>query len=318
MTCLETVVVTVSDGEFAGRGEATGVDYLNETVASMTKQLEAIRPILQREVCRERLQGLLPVGGARNALDCALWELEAKRAGQPVWRIAGLSELKPLLTTVTIGADDPAAMAGLASSYPAARAIKLKLTGEPEDAERVLAVRAARPEVWLGVDGNQGFERAHFHKLLPRLIEAGVELIEQPFPIGHEPLLKELESPIRVAADESAQGLSDLRGLVDRFDMVNIKLDKCGGLTEALAICQVAHGIGLDLMVGNMVGTSLAMAPAFIVGQLCEVVDLDGPLLLERDRLPGVRYEEGLIHCQECVWGSSGTRSAGSLSRSQK
>jgi L-alanine-DL-glutamate epimerase-like enolase superfamily enzyme len=195
-------------------------------------------------------------------------------------------------------------MARDASNYTQAKAIKIKLTGEPVDADRVRAVRAARPDVWLGVDANQGFTRASLAILMPLLVEAKVELVEQPFKIGQEALLDGLNSPIPIAADESVQGLADLPDVVGRFNVVNIKLDKCGGLTEGLAMAREAHRLGLDVMIGNMIGTSLAMAPSFLVGQLCQVVDLDGPIFLKNDRTPSVRYENGSVSCPEAVWGA--------------
>jgi L-Ala-D/L-Glu epimerase len=164
-------------------------------------------------------------------------------------------------------------------------------------------VRTARPEVWLAVDANQGFDRAHLQRLMPVLQQCGVGLIEQPFPVGQEPTLEELRSPIGIAADESAQVSEDLSRLVGRFTAVNIKLDKCGGLTEGLRMAAAARHLGLETMVGNMVGTSLAMAPAYLVGQSCQIVDLDGPLLLSRDRPARVSYERGYLSCDERVWG---------------
>jgi len=237
----------------------------------------------------------LPPGGARNAIDCALRELEAKSAGKPVWKLAGLDAPKPLLTTYTIGASSAAVMAAGARAFTAARAIKLKLTGEPDDADRVKFVRAARPEVWLGVDANQGFTRSSLEHLMPTLIEARVSLIEQPFKIGQESLLEGFDSPIPVAADESLQSLRDLPALARCVQIVNIKLDKCGGLTEALAMACEARKLGLGVMVGNMVGTSLAAGPSFVLGQLCDVVDLDAPLFLTRDREPSIVYRNGEV-----------------------
>jgi L-Ala-D/L-Glu epimerase len=201
------------------------------------------------------------------------------------------------------GADTPEKMAAAASAYTGARALKLKLTGEPSDAERARAVRAARPQVWLGVDANQGFSHASLARLMSTLVDTRMALIEQPFPIGQEWLLDGFDSPIPVAADESAQSPQDLPGVVGRFRVVNIKLDKCGGLTEALAMARPAQALGLKAMVGNMLGTSPAMAPAFLVGQRCEVVDLDGPVLLKADRAMAVRYEHGSVSCPQALWG---------------
>lgn len=305
MDNLEVISVRLEDSHgFLGHGEAAGVDYRpDDTLSCMLQQLERVRPMVETGLDPRQLQTLLPAGGARNALDCALWDLLAHRAGRPAWQLAGLRAPRALLTTYTIGATDPAGMAQRAKGFATARAIKLKLLGEPADAERVRAVREQRPDVWLGVDANQGFSRAHFDALLPTLIEARVALIEQPFKVGAEPPVADLRSPIPVAADESVQDLADMRRLRGHFDVVNIKLDKCGGLTEALAMAREAPSLGFSVMVGNMVGTSLAMAPAFLVGQLCEVVDLDGPILLLGDRAQRVRYADGRIECDAAVWG---------------
>jgi len=252
------------------------------------------------------LRSLLPPGGARNALDCALWELESRRARTPVWQLAGVETPRPLLTTFTVSANEPAAMAEVARSYAGARAIKLKLTGDlAADIERVHKVRAVRPEVWLGVDANQGYKRDTLDRLLPELKEARVSLLEQPCPRGEEAELDGIDHTIPIAADESVLGLDDVEALAGRFDVVNIKLDKCGGLTEGLLIAARARALGMKVMVGNMIGTSLAMAPAFILGQHCDVVDLDGPIFLQQDRSPGVVYRDGLIHCDDLVWGYS-------------
>ncbi|MGH8236704.1 MAG: dipeptide epimerase [Steroidobacteraceae bacterium] len=301
---IDVVMVTLESDGHTGRGEASGVYYRKDDDApGMARQIETVRPQIEVGIDRGSLQRLLPAGGAGNAVDCALWDLEAKQTDQAAWQIAGLDRPRSLLTTFTVGAGDPEKMAADARAYGHAKALKLKLTGQPVDADRVCAVRAARPDVWLGVDANQGFTRSLLDQLLPVLVQARVQLIEQPFAAGQEAQLKGLNSPIAIAADESAQGLGDLPGLVGRYDVVNIKLDKCGGLTEGLAMARTARQLGLDVMVGNMVGTSLAMAPAFVVGQLCSVVDLDGPVLLSRDRSPSVHYENGRISCPEELWG---------------
>jgi L-alanine-DL-glutamate epimerase-like enolase superfamily enzyme len=304
---LEVVVAAVTRGGLTGRGEAAGVDYRGDTPDSMLAQLEGSRAAIEAGVTREQLPQSLPAGGARNALDCALWELESLEARTPVWQLAGLPRPQPLVTTCTIGADGAEAMAARALEYREASALKLKLTGEREDAARVRAVRAARPQVWLGVDANQGFDLEHVRALMPALVEARVALIEQPFAVGREPPLAELRSPIPVAADESAQVPGDLAGLVGRFDTINIKLDKCGGLSEALRMATLARQLGFDTMIGNMLGTSLAMAPAWLVGQGCRVVDLDGPLLLASDRDHAAVYSGGTIRCDEGVWGYDST-----------
>jgi L-alanine-DL-glutamate epimerase-like enolase superfamily enzyme len=302
---IETVLVTLRANGLSGRAEAAGVYYRDDTVEAMLTTIESVRPQIEAGIDRRTLAERLPAGGARNALDCALWDLDAKRAGRPAWALAGLDEPRPLVTTTTMSAREPEAMAAEALTFPDARAIKLKLTGQPEDAARVRAVREARPDVWLAIDANQGFTRASLAHLLPTLIESRVELVEQPFPVGREDWLDDIDCPIDVAADESAQDSADIARLARRFDVINIKLDKCGGLTEGLAMAARARKAGLKLMVGNMAGTSLAMAPAFVLGQLCDVVDLDGPLFLEHDRSPSVVYENGCVRSPQAVWGGS-------------
>lgn len=308
---LDVLLVTLEREGHIGRAEAAGVYYKNDTPASMLRQLEAVHPTIETGLTRDMLKYLLPPGGARNALDCALWDLEAKVTARSAWEMAELEKPRPLLTTFTCGADTPEKMAAAAKAYGEAGALKLKLTGEAPDIDRVRAVREARPDVWLGVDGNQGFTtRAALEKLLPVLVEVRVALIEQPFPVGEEALLEGLQSPIPIAADESVQSLVDIPSLVGRVQVVNIKLDKCGGLTEALAMARAARELGLELMVGNMLGTSLAMAPAYLVGQLCRVVDLDGPVFLKIDRKSPVRYANGFIICPEELWGGRAKESA--------
>lgn len=298
------VVVTLGDGLHAGRGEASGVYYLNDDVDAMVAALEPVREALSRGMSRAELQAALPPGGARNAADCALWELDARRAGVPVWKLAGLPEPQPLSTTFTLGAEEPAMMAAAALAYRDAKALKLKLTGELDlDIARVRAVRGARRDCWIGVDANQGFAIGELDALIGVLVECKIALLEQPLARGCEADLDGVDSPIPIAADESALTLDDVDALVGRFDTVNIKLDKSGGLTEAIAIARRARSLGLDVMVGNMVGSSLAMAPAFLLGQLCDVVDLDGPTFLAADRIPGIRYADGMIHCGPEVWG---------------
>ena len=300
----DLVIVTLRDGSHRGRGEASGVYYLKDDPQKIVATIEAHRARIEQGIDRESLQKLLPPGGARNALDCALWELDAARAGRPVWELAGLRSVNPLVTTFTLGADEPAVMAEGARKYLHARALKLKLTGDLDiDIARVRAVRAARPGAWVGVDANQGYRIDALNSLIPVLVEANVSLLEQPLARGREADLQGYLSPVPIAADESVLGLADIPGLVGRFDVVNIKLDKCGGLTEALAMARKAQELGLKVMVGNMVGTSLAMAPGFVVGQLCDIIDLDGPTFLKRDCIPGATYADGKIWCGEDIWG---------------
>jgi L-alanine-DL-glutamate epimerase-like enolase superfamily enzyme len=302
----EVVVVTLDDGKHRGCGEASGVYYLGDTAQGMAVAIEAARATIERGIERTALQQLLPPGGARNAVDCALWELEAQRSGVAVWQLAGLDAPKPLVTTFTLGADDPATMAAGARKYAQARSLKLKLTGDLKvDIERVRAVRAARPDVWMGVDANQGYGIEALAALIGVLDSADVSLLEQPLKRGREADLAGFKSTIPIAADESVLTLPDIAGLVGRFSVVNIKLDKCGGLTEGLAMAHEARRLGLGVMVGNMVGTSLAMAPAFVLGQLCDVVDLDGPIFLAKDRTPSMTYTNGSAWSGEEVWGGT-------------
>jgi L-Ala-D/L-Glu epimerase / N-acetyl-D-glutamate racemase len=302
----EVVVVTIDDGLHRGRGEASGVYYLGDTAQSMVAAIEGVRGTIEAGIDRLSLQDLLPPGGPRNAVDCALWELDAKRRGVPVWQLAELPAVKPLVTTFTLGADDPAVMAAGARDYAQARSLKLKLTGELDlDIARVRAVRAARPEVWMGVDANQGYGIDALSSLIGALIPSDISLLEQPLKRGCEADLDGFTSRIPIAADESALCFSDLAGLVGRFQVVNIKLDKCGGLTEGLAMAHEARRLGLRVMVGNMVGSSLAMAPAFVLGQLCDVVDLDGPIFLAKDRTPAMVYVDGTAWSGDEVWGAT-------------
>nr|WP_295668814.1 dipeptide epimerase [Sphingomonas sp.] len=299
------VTVTLSDGIHRGRGEASGVFFLHDDVDHMVATLETTAAHTKTVGSRADLREVLPPGGARNALDCALWDLEAKRAGTPVWKLAGLGPPRPLRTTFTIGADAPAAMAETAKSYIQAKSIKVKLTGDVDlDIARVEKIRAARPDVWLGVDGNQGFTRTGLEALLPALARLDVRLVEQPLARGHDAELEGIASPIPLAGDESIVSLDDVPGAVGRFDVINIKLDKCGGLTEGLMMAAEARRLGLGVMVGTMVGTSLATAPGFLLGQVTDLVDLDGPTFLTEDVSPSVVYDGGTVWAGPEVWGS--------------
>ena len=302
-TEVEFVYVEIERDGVRGRGEAAGVYYKDDSPAQCLAEIERVAGEVERGATRADLLELLRPGGARNALDCALWELEAKLQGNTVWELAGIPEPRPVVTTYTIGADTAGVMAQGARAFSDARALKLKLTGTDADADRVRAVREARPDVWLAVDANQGFTPQSFRDLLPVLQEAHVQLVEQPFPIDRDGDMDGLNSPIAVAADESAQTSDDVPQLAGRFDVVNIKLDKCGGLTAGLAMASKARELNLGVMVGNMCGTSLAMAPAFLIGQAAGVCDLDGPLLLRDDREPRAQYAGGTIWCPDDVWG---------------
>ena len=299
------LVAELSDGMHKGYGEGAGVYYLGDDAAHMLAQAEGAREAIERGATREELQEILPAGGARNAIDCAWWDLEAKQKGRPVWQLAGLDEPRPLRSTLTLGADDPAAMAAGARALDPEAPIKVKLTGDlDDDIARLDAIRQARPDAWIGVDANQGYDIAGLPGLIPALMANGIAQLEQPLARGREADLDGFERPLPFVADESALTLADTPSLVGRFDIVNIKLDKCGGLTEGLAIAALARKHGLEVMVGNMMGSSLSMAPSYLVGQLCDVVDLDGPTFLASDREPGVRYADGKIHCGSDIWGS--------------
>jgi L-alanine-DL-glutamate epimerase-like enolase superfamily enzyme len=301
----EVVLATLDDGVHRGRGEASGIYFLGDDAAHMRAAIEEVRPAIEAGPSHDALRSILPPGGARNAIDCALWELEAARSGKPVWQLAVVPEPRPVTTTFTLSADDPEAMARIAVSYADARAIKAKLTGDlPLDIERVRAIRAARPDVWLGVDGNQGFARDDLDMLIPALVEHRVALLEQPLARGEEAALEGLASPIPIAGDESIVSLTDVAAAPGRFQVVNIKLDKCGGLTEGLLMAAEARRLGLGVMVGTMIGTSIATAPAFVLAQLCDVVDLDGPTFITEDRTPSVAYRDGTIFAGPEVWGS--------------
>ena len=303
---MPALVARMDDGMHAGRGEACGVYYFDDTPQSMRRTLEACRAEIETGVDRHGMRALLPPGGARNAVDCALWELEARRAGTSVAALAGVASPRPLLTTFTLGADDPAVVAEGARGFAQARALKLKLDGDVEaDIARIRALRGVRPDVWFGVDANQGYAPATIEPLLRELSDQEVHLLEQPFPRGSDADMEGFDCDIVLAADESVQGLDDIEALVGRFDVVNIKLDKCGGLTEGLLMAERARALGMRVMVGNMLGTSWAAAPAFVLGQQCDIVDLDGPTFISRDRTPAVSYHDGMIACSPDVWGGA-------------
>ena len=303
---FEVVRVTLADGVHQGCGEASGVYYLGDDVAHMLAVIDDVAAAVAAGLSREELRAILPPGGARNAIDCALWELEAARAGVPVWQLAGMPAPRRLRTTFTLGADAPAAMAESARGYAQARSIKIKLTGDLDlDLARVAAIRAARPDVWLGVDGNQGFVANQLGALIAGLQEHDVQLLEQPLARGCEAGLDGLRSPIALAGDESILSLADIAPSVGRYDIVNIKLDKCGGLTEGLLMAHEARRLGLGVMVGNMGGSSLAMGPGFVLGQQCDIVDLDGPVFVTNDRQPCVTYRDGDIWSGPEVWGGA-------------
>ena len=299
----DVVVAAISDGRHAGRGECVPYAHYGESVESVIAAIEGCAARIAAGMSRQELQAALPAGAARNAVDCALWDLEAKRCGVPAASAAGVGELRPVLTAYTLSLGSPAAMAEAAraaSSYPL---LKLKLGGDG-DGERMMAVRAARPDARLIADANEAWRADCLEEMLREAARAGIELIEQPLPAGNDAMLAEVARLIPVCADESAHDSASLRALVGRYDAANIKLDKTGGLTEALATAAEARVLGLTIMVGCMVATSLAMAPALVLAQEADWVDLDGPLLLSRDRDHGLRYDSSEVSPpQPELWG---------------
>jgi L-alanine-DL-glutamate epimerase-like enolase superfamily enzyme len=301
---MPAVLATLSTGGVAGRGEAAGVYYLGDDQNHMAEQIESVRNAVESGIDRAQLQRTLPPGGARNALDCALWELEARQTGVPLWRLAGAPKPTPRITTFTLSADEPALFAERVGRLRSSKAIKLKLDGNIDaDRERLRIVRSHYPDSWLMADANQGFTADQFDVLESVLVEHRVAVLEQPVRRGDEASLEGWRPPFPVAADESILSLSELNERARYFDMINIKLDKCGGLTEALAIAKVSLAMGKTLMVGNMAGSTLAMAPAFIVAQYCEVVDLDGPAGMAHDPWIDEIYDDGEIFVPERIWG---------------
>jgi len=288
------IVVQVADNGHLGRGEAQGVFYLDETAESLFEQVEAVAGEIRRGISRDDLQDLLPAGGARNAIDCALWDLECKKTGKTIWQLTGIDP-KPVTTVFTIGLEaTPEAMAAKAKAAADAPVLKIKL-GADRPYERLAAIRAARPDAAIVVDANQGWDFALLQEVIPKCAALGLGMIEQPLPRGADAELEGYASPITLAADESCLDSSELATAARRYGMINIKLDKTGGLTEALKLARQAMALGCKLMVGNMVGTSLAMAPSFVIAQLCDFVDIDGPLLLKYDHPGGLHYDKGTV-----------------------
>ena len=299
-TEAEVVLVEIEEEGALGRGECVPYPRYGKTVAETLALVRAVDP---EGLTRARLQQLLPAGAARNALDCALWDLEAKRSGRRVWQIAGLPEPGPVLTAFTLSLDTPERMGAAARENALRPCLKLKLSGAG-DLERVRAVRANAPNPALIVDANEAWTVEQYRALVPKLAGLGVALIEQPFRAGADGALAELPRPVPVCADESCHTGDDLARLAGSYDAVNIKLDKTGGLTEALALKRGAQAQGFKIMVGCMVATSLAMAPALLLAQGADWVDLDGPLLLARDRSCGLIYRGSSVAPAESgLWG---------------
>ncbi len=290
-THVDVVVAEVRDGDLVGRGEGTAIYYKGETATACAAAINA----LPGHVNRATLQTLLPHGAARNALDCAFWDLEAKRAGVPVWQLAGLPQPRPLTTAFTISLADPATMEADARARADMPLLKLKLAGEG-DHDRVAAVRRGAPRARLIVDANESWTGRDVAAEAAALAALGVEMVEQPVKAGQDHLLDGVVSPIPLVADESCQDRTDLPRLKGRYQGINIKLDKAGGLTEGIALSNEAKATGFDVMVGCMLSTSLGIAPAFLLGSGARWVDLDGALLLARDRAARHHFDGGLLH----------------------
>jgi L-alanine-DL-glutamate epimerase-like enolase superfamily enzyme len=302
---LDVIVVTLTDADgHVGRGEAAGVDYDGETVALLCAQLEGVRPEIERtRLDFAAVARLLPAGGARNALDCALWDLTAKQRRRSVWDLAGMPQPRRLTSCITLGIDTDEAVAAGARQYAQWPLIKVKVDGE-RHVEAVRLVHALCPAAGLIVDPNQAWDSDLLERLAPELKSLGVVLIEQPVPRGEDETLRGYPGPISLAADESVADRAGLAAVRDLYQVVNIKLDKTGGLTEALALSLDARALGLSVMVGCMAGTSLAMAPGVVVGQTAQYVDLDGPLLHAKDREHGIEYDRGLMRLPSPeLWG---------------
>lgn len=295
MTEAETVNCSLTVGDLTGRGEAMGVNYHGESIDSICAQLEAIRSKIEAGVTRDELYDLLPAGGARNAVDCALWDLEAKRSGIPYWKLAGTVKPRPVTTAFTLSLDTPEVMGARARECAHLSLLKLKLTGNG-DIERVTAVRENAPESDIIVDANEAWTPDMLEAYARELSKLGVSLIEQPLPAGNDDALLSFDSPIPICADESCMTSDSVPELAGKYQFVNIKLDKTGGLTEALRLADAAERAGYELMVGCMAGSSLSMAPAFLIAQRCRFVDLDGPLLSSTDCAHAIRYDGSTMY----------------------
>jgi L-alanine-DL-glutamate epimerase-like enolase superfamily enzyme len=302
-TTAEVVVAELFDGDSRGRGECVPYPRYDESVHSVVAALEAMKGAVFSGLDREGLQQAMPPGAARNALDAAFWDIDAKRADSRVADLLGMGPLHPVVTAYTLSLDTPERMGEAAAAQRTRPLLKLKLTGDG-DIDRVREVRRNAPQARLIVDANEGWTARHFAELVPILAEFGVELIEQPLPAGDDAALADMPHPIPVCADEACHTAADLDGLLGKYDAINIKLDKTGGLTEALVLAAAARERGFKIMVGCMIGTSLAMAPAVLVAQHAAVVDLDAPLLLATDRHPGLRYDGSTLYPPEpALWG---------------
>ena len=300
----DVLMVEVNDGNYVGRGECFPYARYGEDIDSVQKQLNSVRSEIEHGLDRQALLNVLAPGAARNAVDCALWDLEAKRAGVRVWDLADLPAPEPVTTVYTLGVDEPAIMGERARENSDRPRLKLKMTGDGADLARVRNIHKNAPNARLVVDANEGWTIEQYLEYAPQFKELGVEMIEQPLPSTDDEQLSGVDRPIPVCADESCHDRTTLKSLVGKYDMINIKLDKTGGLTEALNLRDAALKQGLSIMVGCMIGTSLAMAPGILVAQEAAIVDLDGPLLLAEDRAPGLSFTGSIIHPPETrLWG---------------
>ena len=302
-TTADVVVVSVTEDGCTGRGEGVPYKRYDETVPQTLASLATAKDVIEHGLTRQELSQLNLPKAAQNALDCALWDLAAKQSGQPVWQLAGLKKPEATITAYTLGLDSPEAMAQAAAKFAHYPLLKLKL-GRADDIERLQAIRSAAPHARLIVDANEGWNA----EILPAMLSAcehfGVELVEQPLPAGNDEALRGLKRNIIICADESAHDVTGLKKLKGKYDAINIKLDKTGGLTAALELTAAAESQGFKIMVGCMLATSLAMAPAFLLAQKANYVDLDGPLLLAKDREPAIAYGNGVMSPADAqLWG---------------
>ncbi|WP_029029229.1 N-acetyl-D-Glu racemase DgcA [Salinarimonas rosea] len=298
------VLATIAEGGAIGRGECVPYARYGESVESVVAQIESVRAMLEGGMGREALQDVLPAGAARNAIDCALWDLDAKRSGVPAAVTAGVDRLRPATTAYTISLDTPEAMEAAAAKASARPILKIKLGAPDGDAARIAAVRRGAPDATLIADANEGWSVETLPALVAACADAGFALVEQPLHASADEALRGIDRPVPLCADESAHDRASLPRLDGLYDLVNIKLDKTGGLTEALAMAEAAQARGMGIFVGCMLATSLAMAPAMLLAPRARFVDLDGPLLLARDREPALVFDGSLVHPPErALWG---------------
>ena len=302
-TEARVVTVQLTDGENRGRGESVPYARYGETVEGVIETIRSLAPDLKNGLDRTSLQGRLEPGAARNALDCAFWDLESKRAGERAHVLAGIPHVGPEVTAYTLSLDEPSAMQAKAVQHANRPLLKIKLGGEG-DLARLQAVRQGAPNTDIIIDANEGWDADTYRQLAPVLLELGVKMVEQPLPAGNDEALLDVERVLPVCADEACHDRKSLSGLVGKYDMVNIKLDKTGGLTEALELRAEAEAMGLSIMVGCMIGSSLAMAPATLVSQGVAYTDLDGPLLLAEDRSTPLKFDDKFVYPPDpALWG---------------